>query len=182
MQEDCAVAEFLEVFYGVFRAVVGGPEAVELELDSLWNHVAVDVVCEASVDASEFEPVVVLEEFIAVAFEDFIHFGGVFGGALDCIQVLEVVGAISADDSLHSNLVRDVHAFADVAEAARPWAVAGDHVHPKVVDDLPEIAGANVEETCRLDILVADVGDALQKRGVLLDAGKGLANRVELNP
>ena len=107
-----------------------------------------------------------------------LHDVGLLGGALDRVEILEVLGTVSADHLLEAEFSGLVDRFGDVVDVA-PRAVRGVHLQPEIGDDLAELLRGELEESRRLHGDVADVGDGLEHLHEILF--RLVAERVELN-
>ena len=179
VDEHGARREELHHLDGVVRAEVVRPVGVDLELYARAE-LGVDLVLEPSVDALELEGVVVLEERDAGLREDLLHRVGVVRGALDRVEVLEVVRPVAADRLVEAHRAELVDHLRAVLGLVRPRGVRGEHLEAEVVEERAELGGREVVQAGGFDDLVADVRDAADDVGeILLRLGE-FAEGVEL--
>ena len=164
---------------GVVRAEVVRPVGVDLELH-VRAELGVDLVFELSVDALELEGVVVLEERDAGLREDLLHRVGVVRGALDRVEVLEVVRPVAADRGVEAHRAELVDHPGAVLGPVGPRGVRGEHLEAEVVEEGAELGRREVVEAGGLDDLVADVRDAADDVGEILLGLGVFAEGVEL--
>ena len=148
MEKNGSVGKQLEHFNRIFGSLVGGPERI-------------DLIFEFSVDALEFPVVVVLEKRESVAGEELLHLVRKLGCLLDGVEILEVIGPVSADDRLESESVGQLHALTEIV-SSRPRGVGGIDLHSEVFDDFLQFGRSQIPESGGLDAFVSDFRDFLQ--------------------